>query len=1116
MENETLIETSEIDAGQTISGYKIIRKIGIGGMGVVYEAYQKSLRRTVALKMIRTPSAATESDLARFRQEAEAAARLVHPNIVEVYEIGDYEGSPYFTMRFVDGAHSLASRLAADGRFEAREAARLVRDTARAVGYAHKRGVIHRDIKPANILLDAEERPCLVDFGLAKLFERASGSGELSLKLSEAGKLLGTPHYMSPEQVQGKELTTATDIYSLGAVLYELISGAPPIRASSLNEMLVRISEETPRPPQVQGRRVPRDIQDISLQCLRKQPKNRYASADALADDLDRYLDCRPILGRRSSVSRRVTKWVCRHPGVTALSLIVTFLITMAAALVFEHRKEKREQKAAEDRILREQAIAEEKINRMEAYQHYMEATRLRDIEKPGRRWQAIDKIKESWEFAKNLSKEEQTVFFRPKLQNEAVACMALVDIRQSMNTGDQWEGDPVGAGLVCLSPDFNSFAHVIANGVVELRSRSPDLHLLKFNGPDGGHCQSLRFDRNGRFLAGVYELPDQAMKLMVWDCSSGNEVRSELVNGPDAFDFVTGESLQIAYALGVTVMIDPADSANASEFKLSDTVGWVRVDPTGRVVALARADGHDGADLYEIHSRKHMALINVNGVQCLEWNPRGRWLGIGCRNGRVSIFDSEVDEGSPFREISMKSKRRADIRQLAWHPKGVLIAGASDAGRLHLWHMIKGEWLVSWDDGEIAHPQFSSDGRLGPLIKDKKISLIEVAEGQGVIQARGHPTRIHAGGADWFSFGRLPGRMFATSGDDGVRLWNHLGYELAFLPEQMARAAVFTKKDLIITGETGISIRAITGAVNPMTAKSLKLGVPLRINPDHPCYGAAYHAGDEHTFKADDHLLAVAAGSEVLIYDLSGKEPREVHRLPAPQHTAFVAISGDGKWLASGTEDGNGVRVWERTSDGDSDKWVEFRTEKDFPVTGTTGVTFHTEDVGPSGTAGNIWFVTNGADGYHFYSVPSWEEDKTRYIEADLALRRGSICFSPRSTVFAVSHGQNMKVHRLNPFEHLIDTDFDDHQPVCFSPLGLYLITADLTTEQNTNLHLWDLRTVRLKLREMDLDFDLSEIRALPEVLQSIPTIESVELVEMDMKMSRVNGETTTFPDDE
>jgi serine/threonine-protein kinase len=275
--------------------YELLGEIGRGGMGVVYRARQSSLGRTVALKVILRGEFATPTDLARFRAEAAAAAHLDHPHLVPVYEVGAQDGQPYFTMKYITG--STLSQKLADGPLAAREAAALLLPVCRAIADAHQNGILHRDLKPSNILIDADGKPHVSDFGLARRIDSAG-----SPSLTQTGAIVGTPSYMSPEQAAGRRghVGPASDTYSLGAILYHCLTGRPPFSAASPVDVIMMVLEQDPPPPRFINPRADADLELISLKALQKPPELRYASAAALADDLAAYLANEPISARSS------------------------------------------------------------------------------------------------------------------------------------------------------------------------------------------------------------------------------------------------------------------------------------------------------------------------------------------------------------------------------------------------------------------------------------------------------------------------------------------------------------------------------------------------------------------------------------------------------------------------------------------------------------------------------------------------------------------------------------------------------------------------------------------------------------------------------------------------
>ena len=321
--------------GRTFGEYELLEPIGRGGMGVIYKARQRSLNRLVALKMVNTGEFASPEMVQRFHLEAEAAANLHHPNIVPIYETGEHQGQHFFSMELIDGT-GLDRHFTGEGfcfgengerktspRPRQEQIARIMAKVARAVDYAHQHGVLHRDIKPGNIILDRHEEPHLTDFGVAKVIGH-TGSG-----LTASGVVIGTPSYMAPEQAAGhaKRLTTAADIYSLGAVLYAMLTGHPPFRADTPVQTLKQVVEQEPKPPTTFSMGIDHDLANICMKCLEKEPQRRYSTAAALAEDLERWLRKEPIEARPVRTPERLWRWCRRNPKVAALGASVAVLL---------------------------------------------------------------------------------------------------------------------------------------------------------------------------------------------------------------------------------------------------------------------------------------------------------------------------------------------------------------------------------------------------------------------------------------------------------------------------------------------------------------------------------------------------------------------------------------------------------------------------------------------------------------------------------------------------------------------------------------------------------------------------------------------------------------------
>src|SRR5438270_5210615 len=380
-----------------LGDYELLEEVGRGGQGVVFRARQKSLNRTVALKVISLGQWASKAHLKRFRLEAEAAARLEHPGIVPIHEVGERDDSCYFSMKFIEGGQ--LDEVARREPIPIRRAVELMANVARTVHYAHEHGILHRDIKPGNILLDTKGEAHLTDFGLARLVESESS-------VTQTLDVLGTPSYMAPEQAVGNNaaVSSATDVYGLGAVLYQLLTGHPPFAGGTTYETIKLLEDTEPRPPRLLNPKVDRDISTICLKCLEKDPKRRYSSALALVEDLEHWLNHEPIQARHTGIFARGRKWVQRNPTSALLAaslialaaaagwivwkseLIRQTLPTGIAVLPFENLSEQREDAAAfvdgvQDDILTKLArIADLKVISRSSVMEYREKRNVRQI----------------------------------------------------------------------------------------------------------------------------------------------------------------------------------------------------------------------------------------------------------------------------------------------------------------------------------------------------------------------------------------------------------------------------------------------------------------------------------------------------------------------------------------------------------------------------------------------------------------------------------------------------------------------------------------------------------------------------------------------------------------
>ena len=486
---------AESEALPNIPGYEVLDVLGRGGMGVVYRAWQHVLNRSVALKTVYAGPHASGQILARFRVEAVAVARLQHPNIVQIYEVSQDAGSPFLVLELVEG-RSLSQWLDGTPR-PARSPAELVETLARAIHAAHRQGVVHRDLTPANILLTADGTPKITDFGLAKL---VIGGGDLR---TQTGELLGTPSYMAPEQAASRHqaIGAATDVYAMGAILYEVLTGRPPFKAESPLGTLRQVVADEPVAPSRLRPALPRDLETICLKCLQKEPGQRYTSALALADELRRFLDGRPILARRTTLVEQFWRWCRRNPLPAATSIAAAAAIMMlaigaiVAALTF---RDQRDQNAHQrDQINRDfdrirQAEIKTRENLFNALTAQAHAGRF--SKRMGQRTKSLEALAQAAEIARELKLPPEKF---DALRDEAIACLALPDLEP---TG-QVIHRPPGVYLVAFDPTRTRYA-LRSRDEVQVRRVADDQEIAHFQAR--GDHDILRLElQPGRSLSG-------------------------------------------------------------------------------------------------------------------------------------------------------------------------------------------------------------------------------------------------------------------------------------------------------------------------------------------------------------------------------------------------------------------------------------------------------------------------------------------------------------------------------------------------------------------------------------------------------------------------------------
>ncbi len=1000
-----------------IPGYEILGEIARGGMGVVFKARQAGLNRDVAIKMILAGAWATATEVARFRAEAEAAAALRHPNIVQIYEVGEHNGLPYFSLEFMEGG-SLAKKLDHTPQ-PARPAAELVEIVARAVHVAHQHGIIHRDLKPANVLLTGDGLPKITDFGLARRLEGDSNQ-------TRTGDLLGTPGYMAPEQAAAKPGTVgpAADVYALGAILYEMLTGRPPFQAETPWDVLTQVLSADPVPPRRLQPKVPADLETICLKCLEKEPSKRYASAAALADDLGRFLADRPIRARPAGAAERLWRWRRRNPvlslltGLTALAMAAAVVLSVSFAFYQAQTAEDLRQEQKQTKAAKEQADGLVRD--------------LQETDRQRRRFTGLSARLVSNQGQTRCEQGDVTGGMLLLARSLEIAPAEAPELAASLRTNlAAWRGQ--------LRPLRAILHH---DDAITVAIFSPDSHTIL----TGSHDKTARLwdARTGRPIGLPLRHRDRVMHL-AFSPDGKTAATASKDSTAQLWDATTGQ------ALGPPLVHD-------------SWVGWVEFSPDGKTVITGSYD--KTARRWDVATGRPVGqpLCHDNTVRSATFNPTGRIILTGSYDGTARLWDAATSD-----PVGQPMNHQSKIFTAVFSRDGKTIVTAGADGTARLWDGATGRPLkVSplQHQDQVAAVAFSPDGKkvlTGSL--DRTAQVWDVATGQAVGRPLQHLDHIQA-----VAYSPDGKTILTGSWDKTARLWDAATGEPlgpAFAHHDRVLAVAFSPdgNSFLTTSADGTARlwNAATGQVSPLILPHDDEVAGVVFSPDGTtvataCYdGAArcwdaatgeprgcplFHEGkvDGVAFSPDGKTLLTCSWDKTArLWDTASGKPTG----PVFRHQAriFAAVfSPDGRTVLTGSHDTT-AKLWDAATGAPCGPPL-------LHAKAVWGVAFS-----PDGTS----VVTAGYD----TNVQRWHVASGRPIDPPLRHQSSvwGVAFSPDGkTLVTACWDRTARLWRTatgeptgRPLPH-----HDRVSAVAFSPDGKVILTGS----DDTTARLWDATT--------------------------------------------------------